>query len=522
MKKAFLFGFAAIITSGLVPIAGSAQENGAPTWTDDIGPLMSQSCMNCHRPGQIAPMSLLTYEEVLPWVRSIRLMVRNRIMPPWHADPRYGDFGNDRRLSDEQVDMMVQWVGAGAPRGEGTFTQPAFAEATDGFLLTGELGPPDYVFRMSEGFVVPAGGPDVNPAILVPTGLETDIWVQAAEVRGNFQVVHHNVVSILGPDGNYARTGRLASTVPGKQWDRFPDGSGKLIEAGSTLRFGLHYHPSNVEVVDTSSVAVWLVKNEITHELHSSVVADVGLRIPPYDPNYESRGEFVFETDAAITLVKPHMHYRGKDFTFTAKYPDGTQEVLLSVPSYDFAWQTNYIVREPIEVPAGTIIETVAHYDNSANNPNNPDPTKNVRFGDESYDEMMIGFVDFVVDEGMRMKPLSEIRRSKIPELAAMHPGHVYAVTASDPEFLAPLYLPREGDGIFYVIYDGSLVKAKVWDIAWDGDQFTATVESPNGDQSLTGKLTADGGIETFLGETAFNGEIWSGESQAATSSSGL
>ena len=398
MKKALLLGFGAIITFGVVPILGSAQENGTPTWTADIGPLMSQSCMNCHRPGQIAPMSLLTYEEVLPWVRSIRLMVRNRIMPPWHADPRYGDFGNDRRLSDEQVDMMVQWVGAGAPRGEGTFTQPAFAEATDGFLLTGELGPPDYVFRMSEGFVVPAGGPDVNPAILVPTGLETDIWVQAAEVRGNFHVVHHNVVSILGPDGNYARTGRLASTVPGKQWDRFPDGSGKLIEAGSTLRLGLHYHPSNVEVVDTSRVAVWLVKNEITHELHSSVVADVGLRIPPHDPNYESRGEFVFEADAAITLVKPHMHYRGKDMMYRVSYPDGSSEILLSVPNYDMNWQISYEFAQPVLVPKGTKLEVISHFDNSAGNPWNPDPSVQVLWGSATQDEMMEGWFDYQVE----------------------------------------------------------------------------------------------------------------------------
>jgi len=205
-------------------------------------------------------------------------------------------------------------------------------------------------------------------------------------------------VSIIGPDGAYARTGRLASTVPGKQWDRFPDGSGKLIEAGSTLRFGLHYHPSNVEVVDTSSVAVWLVKNEITHELHSSVVADLGLRIPPYDPNYESRGEFVFDTDASITLVKPHMHFRGKDMLYRVFYPDGTSEILLSVPNYDMNWQISYEFAEPVLVPKGTRLEVISHFDNSANNPWNPDPSVQVLWGSATQDEMMEGWFDYQVE----------------------------------------------------------------------------------------------------------------------------
>ncbi|MFW6200681.1 MAG: hypothetical protein ACOC8K_08910, partial [Gemmatimonadota bacterium] len=264
-----------------------------PTWTEDVAPIMAESCMNCHRPGQVAPMTFLSYEEVRPWARSIKMMVEQRIMPPWHADDTYPrgehEFGNDRRLSDEEIETIVAWVDAGMPHGEGEFQPPEFARAGDGFLLTGELGPPDFVFEMEEGYEVPAGVSDVNIDITVPTHLDRDIWVQAAEVRGNFNVVHHNVVSIIGPDGEYARTGRLASTVPGKQWDRFPRGSGKLIEAGSTLRFGLHYHPSNRAVTDTSRVGVWLVRDTITHELHSSVVADPDLKIPPYEPDYESR-----------------------------------------------------------------------------------------------------------------------------------------------------------------------------------------------------------------------------------------
>jgi hypothetical protein len=215
----------------------------------------------------------------------------------------------------------------------------------------------------------------------------------------------------------------------------------------------------------------------------------------------------------------PHMHYRGKDFKFTAFYPDGTQEVLLNVPRYDFAWQTNYLVKEPIEIPAGTLIETVSHYDNSADNLDNPDPTRDVGFGQESYDEMHIGFLDFVVDEGVRLKPLSEIRLTKIPELANDHPGQVYAVTASDPEFLAPLYLTKEGDGVFWVIFNGNLVKATVSEIEWSDNSFTASVAAPRGAVSLTGTLEADGAIQTMLRETPFNGSLYVPGSTVATSS---
>lgn len=393
--------------------AEAAPTQLVPTWTEDVGPLMAESCMNCHRPGQIAPMSLLTYNDVQPWAESIRMMVESRIMPPWHADPAYPRqhaFGNDRRLSDREIETIVRWVEAGTPRGEGEFRPPAFVRSNDGFLLTGELGPPDYVFAMEEEYVVPGGGADINTDIMVPTGLEQDIWVQAAEVRGNFNVVHHNVVSIIGPDGEYARTGRLASTVPGKQWDRFPEGSGKLIEAGSTLRFGLHYHPSDRPATDVSRVGVWLVRDTITHELHSSVVADPGLRIPPQEPDYESRGEFLFDTDAAITLFKPHMHYRGKDMLYRTVRPDGAVDTLLWVPDYDMNWQISYEFEEPVPVPEGTRLEVISHFDNSPSNPWNPDPSVQVLWGSDSRDEMMEGWFDYQVELDQPIVPESQLR----------------------------------------------------------------------------------------------------------------
>ena len=389
---------------------GAAQAQAqVPTWTQDIAPLMQDKCMNCHRPGEVAPMSLLTYENVRPWARSIRQMVEERIMPPWHADPQYGEFGNNRRMTPRQIEMVSQWVAAGAPRGPGEYTPPEFPQ---GWLLGGVLGEPDYVFEMTEPFTVPAGADDININIVVPTTHGEDIWVQAAEVRGNSRVMHHNVVSVVLPDGTAEPTGRLASATPGKQWDLFPDGAGKLIPTGSTMNFSLHYHPSNADEADVSRVAVWLVRKPITHAVYSSVVADQGLVIPPHDSNYESRGEFVFRTDAEITLMKPHMHYRGKDMRYELIYPDGRRETILSVPRYDMNWQISYELAHPLPVPAGTRLQVVSHFDNSAMNPWNPDPTVQVIWGSDSRDEMMEGWFDYRVALPEPVMPASARRVS--------------------------------------------------------------------------------------------------------------
>ncbi len=505
-----------VATTALLSMASGLYAADAPTYSSDVAAILNQSCVGCHRPGEIAPMSLLSYSEVRPWAKSIARNVEDRLMPPWHADPSHTNFANDRSLEQSEIDTIVRWVHAGAPQGD-----PADLPEPPSFV-EGQwiLGEPDLIVEFPE-VTIPAGGPDQFHDLIGKVMLDEDKWIKAVEVMpGNRKVVHHVIaISVKGFNVDPV-DGWLGAWAAGTDPMVFPETTGRFFPKGSNIIGDMHYHPADTEEVDQTRVGLHFAdESEITKELANLWIMNAGFEIPAGAENHEVRSSYTIWQDGKIMGLIPHMHYRGKDFTFTAKYPDGTQEVLLSVPNYDFGWQTNYLVREPIQIPAGTVIETLAHFDNSTNNINNPDPTKNVRFGNESYDEMMIGFVDFVVDEGMRMKPLSEIRRSKIPELAAMHPGHVYAVTASDPEFLAPLYLPREGEGIFFVIYDGSLVKAKVWDIVWDGSQFTATVESPNGDVSLTGKLTADGGIETFLGETAFNGKIWSTESQAATSS---
>ena len=489
-----------------------------PTYSSDVAPILNQKCVQCHRPGEIAPMALRSYQEVRPWAKSIQRKVESRSMPPWHAEPSEYAFVNDRSLSEAQIETIVRWVDIGAPQGDPA-DLPAPREFADGGWLLGE---PDFIAEFEE-VTIPAGGPDQFHDLIAKVMLPEDKWIKAVEVMpGNRKVVHHVItMQFKGFDINPAQ-GWLGAWAAGTDPMVFPKGTGRLLPAGSNLIGDMHYHPADTEEVDRTRIGLHFAEEgEIQKSLANLWIMNQGFKIPAGASNHEVRSSYTIWQDGKIMGLIPHMHYRGKDFTFTATYPDGRQEVLLSVPRYDFNWQTNYILDEPIEVPAGTVIDCVAHFDNSADNLANPDPTKDITFGPESYDEMMIGFVDFVVNEGMGMKPLSEIRRSKLPVLASQHPGQVYAVTAGDPEFLAPLYLPREGEGIFFAIYDGTLVKARVSEIVWTGAEFTASVESPSGPVPLTGTLGDDGTIETLLGETPFNGAIFDGTTAAATSSSG-
>jgi hypothetical protein len=367
------------------------------TWVDHVGPILAESCMNCHRAGTVAPMAFTSFEEARMWAPLIKLVIQEGVMPPWHADPANSvAFGNDRTLSKAQIETISKWADAGAPRGEGQWDAPAFPESE--WLLEAELGPPDFIWRFAEPFVVPATGADVYTDVIVPTTHSKDIWVQAAEVRGNANVVHHSGVNVIQPDGNRDPSGRLAAYTPGKQYDRFPRGSGKLIPAGSDLVFGMHYNTMGQVAYDSHAVAVWLVKDgPVEYRVNSSVAADGALSIPPHEANYRSEAQFLFETDSEITLVKPHMHWRGKDMMYRVVYPDGEVKTILTVPQYDMNWQISYELEKPLSVPAGSRLEVVAHFDNSAGNPWNPDPSLRVVWGQDSRDEMMEGWFDYRV-----------------------------------------------------------------------------------------------------------------------------
>jgi mono/diheme cytochrome c family protein len=493
----------------------AANADTGPTYTKDVAPLLAQSCVACHRPNQIGPMSLLSYDEVRPWAKSIAKNVEDHRMPPWHADPSIGHFANDRSLDQAQIDTIVRWVQNGAPEGDPAdlTVKPSFPD--DEWLL----GEPDLVVEL-ERVSVPGGNQDLFPKLIGRVMLPEDRWIKAVEIRpGNRKVLHHVIAfQIKGFEEPDLQGGWLGAWAAGTDPMVFPEGTGRLLQKGANILADMHYHPTETDQTDVTRIGFHFADGPVAKELVNIWVQNDGFEIPAGAKDHEVVSTYRFWQSGKIMGLIPHMHYRGKDFKFTATYPDGRQQVLLNVPRWDFNWQTNYQLAQPIEVPAGTRVECVAHYDNSADNPVNPDPSKNVKFGPESYDEMMIGFVDFIADEGVRLKEPQAIRTEMLRQLGREHPGEVYAVHAGRPEFTAPLHLPRQGDGVFYVIFDGQLLDARVRDIQWDGSSFTAKVDGPNGQEiPLSGKLGEQGTIETTLGERPFNGAVYPSSPQAAS-----
>jgi len=455
-----------------VPLAVAA-EPAKLSYSKDIAPILNANCAGCHRPGQMAPMSLMTYDEVRPWVKAIRENVAAGKMPPWHAVASAKPLMNDRSLSQNEIDTIVAWIDQGAPRGNPTDLPPSpdFPEGE------WKLGAPDLVVTLPE-IEIPADGPDVFQKVPGTVALKEDRWISAVEILpGAPKVVHHViVVEIKGFDAD-PEDGWMGAWAAGTEPMVFPEGTGRMMEKGANLIADMHWHPSGTAVKDQTRIGLHFADDEdIQKELTNLWIVDDDWTIPAGDPNFEVRAQHTFAQDAFIMAFAPHMHYRGKDFTYTAKYPDGREEVLLRVENYDFNWQTNYLLSEKIPVPKGTTIECVARFDNSADNPVNPDPTRNVTFGEETNDEMMIGFLDYIVADGVRPKTRAELYTDAGQAWAAAHPGEVYGVTNQRSNVQAPLYLPRSGEGRMMLTVNGTPMELPLMDLAWTGDTFTARV----------------------------------------------
>ncbi len=399
----------------VVERAAGFNANPTITYAKHIAPVLQKHCQDCHRPGQIGPMSLLTYEKARAWSDTIREVVSDGRMPPWHADPRYGKFLNDRTLPKEAKQTLLAWIDQGCPKGDaGDMPPPRKFPDADGWLI----GKPDIVFTMPEEFTVPAKNPWYGGLpyqfIEVPTNFTEDKWVQALECRaGNRAVVHHIIIYALKPGESFLGlmrspdslgNGLVTATIPGNLPEQvYAPGRGKRIPKGSRLLFQIHYTPNGTEQKDRSSVGFIFCKEPPKHEVRTRAILDMKFAIPPGDPNYEIKASKPFERDVMVLGYLPHMHLRGKDFTFEAAYPDGKKEILLSVPHYDFLWQNSYHLEHEIRLPAGSRINCTAHFDNSPNNKSNPDPTKTVHFGEMTWQEMMIGWLDYYyVDEPAR------------------------------------------------------------------------------------------------------------------------
>ncbi len=397
--------FGALVISIIVMAGGTGPATASQvTFTKDVAPILQKSCMSCHRPGEIAPMSLLSYKEVRPWAKSIRERVLDRTMPPWSADPNHGDFKNDPRLTPQEVETIVKWVDGGAIKGDDKDLPPN-PKFPEGWTI----GTPDVVISMQEEYSVPADGEVPYLYFSMPTNFKEDKWVQALEIRpGNRAVVHHVIAYAQEPDtggkvdgsGGEFRRGRtqLGGITPNKTGVIFQPGVAKLIKAGSNIVFQMHYTTNGEPAKDRTSIGLVFAKEPATRTLHTGNAMNTRFAIPAGDPNYKVTASKTFEEDVHITGFMPHMHVRGKSFTYTAVYPDGRSEILLSIPSYDFNWQHSYELKKPIAMPKGSRLDCVAHFDNSTKNKFNPDPTKPVYWGDQTWEEMMIGWFSYTRD----------------------------------------------------------------------------------------------------------------------------
>jgi hypothetical protein len=411
----------------------TAPTPGKVTFYKDVLPILQNNCQTCHRPGEIAPWSFMTYEETRPLAAAIKLSVLTKKMPPWYADPQYGHFSNVRQLSPQQIRTLVSWAEGGALAGD-----PKEAPAPVKFLEGWNIGQPDRVIEMPNAFHVPAEGTIDYQYIVIPGGFTKDTWVSAAEVRpGNRTVVHHVIAFVRPPGSRWLQDAQPGVPyVPKRQEDRksedgqssqnaprrrADDGSGgndqellvgyapglqptvlhdsaTFVKAGSDIVLQMHYTASGTEGTDKTRVGLVYAKTAPAHRHLTLLAPNRGFVIPPNADNYEVMSQVQLQQDVTLTDLMPHMHFRGKDFLYKVIYPSGETATLLSVPKYDFNWQLGYELEKPIVLPKGTRIECTAHFDNSVNNPYNPDPTKAVKWGDQTWEEMMIGWFGVSVD----------------------------------------------------------------------------------------------------------------------------
>ena len=380
----------------LTPAVAGAQ---TPTFAKDVAPIFYSKCVECHRPTMFAPMSLVKFDDARPWAKSIRNRVAARTMPPWGADPDHGVFKNDPRLSDQEIATILAWVDGGAPKGDEQ-EMPKVPSFVDGWTI----GQPDAVFEVKEAFQIPATGVVEYQYLRIPTGITEDKWLAAIEIKPQARSHVHHVIAFTQPAGTPLAEagalgpGNIGGVTPNKPGVIFEPGVGRLLSGNSDIVLQMHYTTNGEATTDKTMVGVKFLKEPPSMQQRGGSVIQPRFVIPAGAPAHEVRGSRVLQADTIITSFTPHMHMRGKDMTYTAKYPDGRTEVLLSVPSYDFNWQITYQLKEAKRMPKGTEIEVVAHFDNSTQNKFNPDPTKDVRWGDQTFEEMMIGFWGTVVD----------------------------------------------------------------------------------------------------------------------------
>jgi hypothetical protein len=397
------------------------------TFTKDIAPIVQENCQTCHRPGEGTPFSLITYEDARPWATLMKQMVLQRQMPPWFEDGHTEKFENRRMLTQAQIDTIVAWADAGAPKGDAKDLPPPKK-----FIQGWSIPKPDVVFQLPKPFSVPESGILEYQYVILPTGFTEDKWVQFVEAAPTDRsVVHHIVAYVRRPGSNYfknqpkgvffeappSKTDKkadpddvpsdwLVGYAPGQPPDIFKDGEAKLVPAGSDIVLEVHYMPEGKATTDQASVGLVFAKEPPRERVMTLQALNETFKIPPRDPNYRVDSSFTVNHDVTLLGMHPHMHTRGKDMQYRLVFPNGETRTVLNVPHYNWHWQLWYNLAEPIRLPKGTRIECTAHFDNSANNPENPDPSKTVIWGQQSFDEMMVCFFNLAFPAELSAKDI--------------------------------------------------------------------------------------------------------------------
>ncbi len=387
------------------PLAGSKRK---VTFHGEVAPILHTQCAECHRPGQVGPMALLDFDDAQGWAPQISEVVGSGRMPPWHADPRYGHFENERRLTDTEKALLTRWAAEGAPAGDATrkAAPPTFAD--DGWAM----GTPDLIVQLDKPQSIPADGYLDYRYELVDPHFTEDRWVQACEIRPTARDATHHVLALYIPpgktpmsaltglqDGSIIGAGYFAVQVPGCRPNLYPEGAGKKIEKGAKFLFQLHYTPNGKATSDQTMLGLKFCKSPPKDEVKTRGVFSYKLRIPANTPRYETTAQFTFPKATRLISMFPHMHTRGTAFKFerlSAKGEDEVRTVLCDVPVYDFNWQNFYLPKETVRFAAGETIFCTAAYNNSKSNPFNPNPDTAVSWGDQTYEEMMIGYIDYI------------------------------------------------------------------------------------------------------------------------------
>jgi hypothetical protein len=363
------------------------------SYAEKIAPLLTEKCVACHRPGGIGPWAMTDYDKVRGFAPMMREVVRTKRMPPWHADPHYGSFVGDRSLNNDETKMLVHWIEAGAPRGDGTDPLASIDKTWSEWTM----GKPDLIVEVPT-FEVPASGVVSYQYPRATNPLGRDVWIRGIEILpGDRTVVHHVLAGI--DDANRRQfsgsIGELGGYAPGKNAAPYPADTGILLRKEANFRFQMHYTPKGKAVSDVTRVGLYFYDKPPKHELKMTLILNTGLTIPANTKSYSESLSHVFEHDVMLYSLLPHAHLRGSAAKYTAHYPDGRTEILLSVPKYDFNWQPTYFFKQPKLLPGGTKVVLDMTWDNSAQNPLNPDPNKVVKWGDQTWEEMNVGWLRY-------------------------------------------------------------------------------------------------------------------------------